>query len=471
MNLSKLSDSQQIILTSLFFSILFFVWYPTNILIIDEWFYYRQGLAFSNLQPLLNEINPISGEVSKVRPGYYPLGTPFFIASLLFFGKKAIFLQGFISLVGSVFFTSKALKNLLLSTRYSLILFIYFPATLLSRTLMSDLPSLLIASIFIYLVTKKDNHKVNVLGAGFIAGIGVLFREPNILLFLPFLFGFFFRKKFALGMLSFIGLTVALAIKFAVSFWAFENAFYIKNPLGFSILHSIKNILFYLPFLFVFIPFGGLALVKYKGEMKLDIQIALASFLILYFLYGYNGIRFSGIKSIILGPRFLIPSLPFFAICISEFSKSKLPLLHNLLLPMAIGSIIVTQFIGNYYNSAQQRIQSNLIGNKEKVHLIADLNSVPKIFTPDINNISKIYMEDVSLIPAILKRDTFLYLNTSITSDNQLEKINTEKIKNKILYSLNEYSITKLYQGQLPDNTILLQYRLSNHADALNSKD
>ena len=231
MKLISHNSNFQLLGIGFLFLIIAFIFYPTNILIFDEWQYFQQGVAYSQGNPHLDSFHPISGVNQPEPPGQYPIGTPFFLATIIFlFGKKAVFLQGIISLAGAYFFTTETLENCHLDKKFALILFLFFPAAFLSRTLMSDLPSVLMISCFLYLITLDVKSNFHFLGAGLIAGISILFREPNILLVLPFLLSPFFKRETRNGIFGILGFSIAIGIRLLGSYWAFGNPFFMKDP-------------------------------------------------------------------------------------------------------------------------------------------------------------------------------------------------------------------------------------------------
>lgn len=464
MKLISHNANVQLLGVALLFLTIVFIFYPTNILIFDEWQYFQQGLAYSNGAPLLDRFHPISGVNQPIFPGQYPIGTPFFLAGLIFFfGKKAVFLQGIISLVGAYFFTIKTLENCQLNKSFALLLFIYFPASFLSRTLMSDLPSLLMISWFLYLVTLKSKTIIHFFSAGILAGSAILFREPNLLLVFPFLVNPFFKREIKKGMYGVLGFSIVIGIRLLGAYWAFGDPFFMKDPgVSFSLSFFINNLIFYLPFIFIVIPLGGWAVYKYQSKFQIEIQMALLLFVGLYLIYGYNGIYFSGAKSIVLGPRFLIPSLPLFAICISKLCEREFTFIKTLLLPFAVVSILVTQFAGHYYNTAQQEVFLGLENKNNKIHLIAELNTTPKIFFPSNERFNLIYPKDSLLINKIILRDTFMYVETAFRKDTKIAYNLTSRFNSKLENILINYHKEEINQYTLPDKIVIKQYKISN---------
>ncbi|MFK7773767.1 MAG: hypothetical protein AB8F94_16570 [Saprospiraceae bacterium] len=371
-------------------------------------------------------------------------------------------MQGIISLVGAYFFTIKTLENCELDQRFALLLFIFFPATLLSRTLMSDLPSLLMISWFLYLMTLNSKSMLHFFSAGILAGAAILFREPNLLLVLPFLVSPFLKREINNGIYGILGFSIAIGIRLLGSYWAFGDPFFMKDPgVSFSLSFFFNNLIFYMPFLFLVIPLGGWAVYQYKSRFQIEIQIALLLFVGLYLFYGYNGTYFSGMKSVVLGPRFLIPSLPLFAICVSKLCEREFKFIKTLLLPFAVISILITQFAGHFYNAAQQEAFLGLENKINKIHLIAEVNTVPKIFHPSNNGFNFIYLKDSLLIDQIILRDTFMYVETAFRNDTQGAFNFTSKSNSVLEKLLINYKKEEIIQFTLPDKIVIKQYKIS----------
>lgn len=450
----------------LFFLFIVFILYPTNILIFDEWQYFQQGLAYANGHPLLDKFHPILGINQPESPGQYPIGTPFFLAGLIFlFGKKAVFLQGIISLVGAYFFTIKILKNCQLDQWFALLVFIFFPASFLSRTLMSDLPSLLVISWFLYLMTLNSKSILHFFSAGILAGTAILFREPNLLLVFPFLVSPFFKGALKNGIYGIVGFSVAIGIRLLGSYWAFGDPFFMKDPgVSFSLSFFFNNLIFYLPFLLIVIPLGGWAVYRYKHKFQIEIQVALLLFVGLYLLYGYNGIHFSGVKSVVLGPRFLIPSLPLFAICVAKLCEENFLFIKKILFPLSILSILMTQLAGHYYNVAQQEAFLGMENKSQKIHLIAEVNTIPKIFNPSSDGFNFIYLKDSLLMDEIISRDTFIYVATAFRKDTRGAFDLTARFNSKLDQLLVNYKKEEIFEYTLPDKIVIKQYKVSKIA-------
>lgn len=317
---------------ALFYLLVFFIFYPEAMLIADEKAYFEQSYALAR--------GKIYTEWEMLDLGYipkhYPLGTALYGAFFIFcFGSKAIFLSGFLALLIAFF----ALASLLRRRRYhpcwSILLFLFPPAILLSRQIMSELPSLAILSIFLLLVFSYNlKNPIYALLTGLLGGLSLAFRESNVLIIAPFLLGLVLRRKSRPTFLM-IGGLLGFALRLISAKTVYGNWFYMKDPgVGFGLSHLPSNLFIYVLALCVFVPLGLPALFRYSKIWATEIHIAVWSFLLFYLCYGYNGWPDSGLYALILGPRFFIPLLPLLIIAIADWAKDRRIILWRKLLPL-----------------------------------------------------------------------------------------------------------------------------------------
>lgn len=446
------------------FGFLFLFCFPTNFLIIDELFYFRQGFTYASGNTLLSEINPITGKISEQLPGKYPLGLPLLIAGIIkLFGNQAVFLIGGLSLSGGIYFTYKALVALKLPGSFALIPLVYFPAVLLSRTLMSDVPSFLFIALFMYLIIADKEGSRYLFLAGLIAGWAFMIREPNVLLTFPFIAGMLVKGKRKEGLFILGGFILIVLLKLFLTAHIYGNPFFTKDPgLPFSYKYLFRNFVFYAPFLFIFIPLGLPALLMYKGRFHYELKIGVCLFLFLYLTYSYNGTYFSGLKSLILGPRFLIPALPLFTICVAAFLKDKEGLFRKAALFFAIPIIFGTQITGFYYNKEQRKIAKNLARESEKTRFYAEVFNLPKIYGTHSTDNTRLLPFNATFAEELILQDTFIYLETSFRNDNERSRMHSQKYNSEVYKFLDSHSYQEVLSAELPDKTVVKQFKVYN---------
>ncbi len=185
--------------------------YPTHFLIADEVAYFEQALewgktSISNSQP--SWIGRPQGSPLQPIVSDYPPGTALLAAGFIsLFGPKAVFWSGFVAWLIGIWALTGLLHRLNKPVAWALYPALFLPGLVLTRTLMSDLPSFALSCIFLFLFTNQStsqpvnqptNQPINQstrFVAGLVAGLSLLFRETNLLWALPFFVGAFWRAR------------------------------------------------------------------------------------------------------------------------------------------------------------------------------------------------------------------------------------------------------------------------------------
>jgi hypothetical protein len=365
---------------------IFLISFPAYFLIIDEIYYYQQGVAyFSGEGHLL--INTIfkNGETQVYHsfPGQYPLGIPLLVALFSkIVGSKSIFLIGGISLSGSIFLLGKTLAKANISPKWSSLILCFLPAVVLSRSIMSGMPSMLLTSIFLYLLLKEKNLKIEIILAGFIVGISILFRETNIIFLGILSLPFFIKNKYSL--LFILGGLLGSIIRPILTFTLYQEIFHYKASSGFSLENLGTNVLLYAIALMIFIPFGAVALASYKGKYHKEIKVSVILYTFLFLFYNYNGIQESGLKSLILTPRFLLPILPLLIWVTAYFFERKLgkykDSIANIFVGLSLVGYMIFSYIAYTFDAQRQELIQFLEVHDSAIYVMTNYRDEPKYF-------------------------------------------------------------------------------------------
>jgi len=101
------------------------------------------------------------------------------------------------------------------------------------------------------------------------------------------------------------------------AWWAYDDPFYYILGAGFSLQNGMDNFLLYCFLVLVLMPLGLVFISFYRGRFRYPIIVSIFAFLLLYLLYGYNAIAYSGqLTGTIVMSRFLLPILPFYIIAV-----------------------------------------------------------------------------------------------------------------------------------------------------------
>ena len=212
---------------------------------------------------------------------------------------------------------------------------LFFPAMVLTRTVMSDVPSFGMAAAFLSLYLHGSSRPNGLLPAGLVAGSALLFRETNLLWAVPFLAGASFRRQHRAGRL-WAGFVAGAALRL-LSGWAIHrNPWYFKDPgVAFSLSFFTQHLAFYLLILLIILPGGLWFLWRSNWPFRNEVLAAVLLFLVLYSVYGYDAFTKSGIKGLFLQGRFMLPLLPFITLAAAHgntrlhvlFLRFRVPLL------------------------------------------------------------------------------------------------------------------------------------------------
>jgi hypothetical protein len=281
-------------------------------------------------------------------------------------------------LLVSIFLLYKCLRKLKLPTISLSAIYLFLPLLFIARTTMSEMPSLLLVSIGIYLYLV--NNAKYYFWLAFITGLSVAFRETNILLLAPL--AFFISKNYVLSAIAFLA---GLSFRFIGYYILTNNPLLIKEGYPFGIEFIPDTLIVYAIVLLILLPLSPLWFTKVPRLHLLPFTVGLLSFLGLHLVYGYVASVYSGYTNgVILNGRFWIPALPMFVVALGYFISKK-PILKQNWFAVPVVAIITITTLGVYYKSSLQ--QSDYIqfsetlkwASKSQLTFI-DLNSRTPVF-------------------------------------------------------------------------------------------
>ena len=454
-------------------SIFFLIWIicfpPQTLQISDEVEYFEQALAFAQGKTTLEQIDPTTGVSTPYRPSDYPPGTSLLLAIfILLFGKSGAFLLPVLSLIGSYWLMDRLLRQLGFSPLFALLLFIYPPAVLLARNVMSDLPSLLLVSAGLFLFYKQSNNR-NIFFLGLLGGISILFRETNFLIFLPLLL---LKLRASTGTqiaAVVMGLAIGFGLRLGLSTAIFSTPFFIKDPgVGFSFLNIWKNLPLYSLALLIFIPLGLWTVVRYRGPHQKMIQWTIGLFTLFYLAYGYNGWANSGLKGLILGPRFFIPLLPFFVLTSAFFfQKQKDKILKKVKAAYLVAAFLTISAsnLFSYYNS-QSHLQfiQVLQSEADMLHVVDQKGDMSKYlcrFHPPLPTKPIHWLTDSIAVDKWLQTHDSLQVHALMRYDSPSRLVSNERKLKKLESLMTPYKIHRIQEVEIWDQSRLKTWTIS----------
>ena len=355
--------------------------FPKHHLISDEVYYAQQGVMFFQDKDAFEITEWSDGNPSLRNTDIrnYKIGTGLLTGSMMsVFGNKAQYLIGILSLLISILAIGFTLKQLGYSPYWSSLLAISPVNGLLCRTIMSDLPSMALSAIFVFLLIRNKRTIHENICAAFLLGISFFFRETNVavlgMLSLPFLLG---KNNYKL--LYLITALISGALFAFITVNIFHEPLFSRDlgGLEFSLTNIPKNLLIYFLALTVIIPLGGIFIFAYKGKHSRLFQLVTTILVTIYLLYEYNGFNASGSKGALLNARFLLPLFPITIIAtasVMEKWKHYTASILKLITGLSIVSFLFMNVVGYLQNESQEEIISVIKQDNTSIYT-SDLES------------------------------------------------------------------------------------------------
>lgn len=325
---------------------------PAHLMVTDELSYYFQGLLLMQGPDAATITDYLTGQDISLIEGYYPGGTPLLMGLLHSIHPAVMYWQGLICLLITLWLMTQILKRLNLSALALAPLLCYVPLIYISRTCMSEMPSLVLVSTGLYLYFCRAESKWSYFWVSIIAGLSLSFRETNLILIAPL--AFLLSRNY---LLSIIGFLLGLSLRFYLYYLFTGEAFYLKSGSGFGIQYFISNIPIYAFVLLALLPLSPYWLIKIKGKNRLYFTLILAGFLFIHLIYGYQAYKYSGyVGGMILNGRFWIPALPFFVVALGYLINDN-DWVRNQFFTFIFTGLVSIFFLAGHYYMHQQMME------------------------------------------------------------------------------------------------------------------
>lgn len=454
-----MSESRIPLFVLFLFCVSYFIFYPSLILISDEQSYFNLALSFLTGHPgsyIHQEVLPQFS--SNLVEAEYALGTPLFLTPIIgLLGNSGVYIFSILCFVLSFILTYLSISHLDYDVKGVLLLFFFLPLLLISRTVMSELPSVVLVSLSLWILIKgKSSHKGYLL-IFFLGGVSILFRETNALIFGPILLHTFFIVRFRDKIGGCILFLLGVSCRLLANHFVYGDAFHLKHGYPFGLSYLPQNILLYTAILLGLIPGGLLFLLLYRGYLKGLFVSIVAIFTVVLLFYGYNAMDYSGVKmGLMMNGRFFIPLMPIFAICLGYCLKKYVnPTSSFVPCILYLGALVVG--IGSQYyldkTTDQHRTVANHLREYSNEVLIFDHTyhtNIGRYINPFLGNINKSL--DISRMndPAIVSQ-LFAKINKAYIIRSERNETEDKMSRNM---DINTYMNQSLYNSQL-DTTLL----------------
>ncbi len=297
----------------------FLLHYPRISTVKDSSRYMRRAKMIAE-GPLFNPGSRCETDLkSSSADALYPVGTSLTIAPLYRLGGlRLAFSFPLIMLVSLVLITARWIHEQGRSPCFALLILSFVPCLVLGRESMSGMPSAVLVACGMWLFWRGISGKpLNWVLSGFIAGLSVMYRETNVLLFLPLFIGSMFRRE-RKSVALILGGVCGLSVHVVVSLLFGDSIIHGGRSMGFSLRAVWEHAPIYLAVLLVMFPGGLVWVLSYHGQRRLEVATTTILCLVFFCAYNYSGQQSGMMKSLVLGPRFLIPLLPLLAFTSAE---------------------------------------------------------------------------------------------------------------------------------------------------------
>ncbi len=336
MNLVKEKNGRRpYIAAALLYAAVYFIFYPAFFAFRDEGSYlgaawlFRDG-AVSSVLPAIPGMTLVHAAGRWVMD--YPPGQPLLLWLFTWFGWKAAFLTGFTLHLAGAYLFKKIMDLFGLRSFLGFFLYLFFPPFIFfSRTLMSDVPSMVVVLAACYLYWKPGRW--NYALAGLVFGLAMLFRPTNLLVGAAFAAVLLLKNGRAFP--AFLGAFALGASMTAVWNWAlYGNPFLFGRSgeftgvVNFATAYAPGNALHYLAGLMLCYPLMLPAPFLRSGVRRGETVLAIVLLGGCYLFYYFHDIFPERFATWAFGTRFLFPVMPFFILAYAGFLErglAKLP--------------------------------------------------------------------------------------------------------------------------------------------------
>lgn len=318
------SSVRAVLLVSAAFVVAWVAFFPGATTNGDEWGYAAQAQLWLEGRTHFSPADQLTGVVQQVLPAQYPAGTAaLLMPSLWLFGDvlgpRAIYLSLLAELLLTVAVLAVWLRDCGRSPTFALLWLGFLPVAVLSRTVMSGIPSALFVTAAWWMFFRgREAKAVWWLASGFVAGCSLLLREPNALLLAVLFAGAVVRRERKAWLLV-VGGLMGSALRPLAAWLVFDDPLYTKDPMyGFDPGEILGNLPLHATALLVMVPGGLLAAALYRGDRCQELATTVAIYVGMHLCYGYSATESGWLKQVILVPRFYVPLVPILCFAVAH---------------------------------------------------------------------------------------------------------------------------------------------------------
>lgn len=296
-----------------------FAFYPRTFTNTDEAMYVRQARLLLQGTTVDSKVDALTGATVEDRPSQYPVGTALTLAPFIWLaGPRGAFVVPCLALVLAVLITARWIGEEGRSPLFALLVLGFVPSLVLGRVPLSGLPSTAVVALGLWLFWRGlDRGWPWWLASGFVAGSSVLFREPNVLPFVPFYAGTVVRRESKCWALIAGGL-VGLSTRLLVAQIVYGDPFFVKQGYVFMPGTFMDRVPYYAFGLLVLVPGGFVGALAYRGRRWPELVASVCLFTLFYLTQKHTAPPSGPARAVVISLRYFQPLIPILAFAMAE---------------------------------------------------------------------------------------------------------------------------------------------------------
>ncbi len=327
----------------LVYAIGFCAFYPQAFTASDEALYVEQAVAFSHGSLALPGGVPV--ELPPGPMSYYPPGTSLLQTPFVFIGGwRAAAWASLFSMAATAAILARWLRDAGYSPGFALLFLAYAPTLVLGRVALSDLPSAAVVTLGLWLFWTAEGRPGKAFLAGLFAGLSLLFRETNFLVFIPFLLSATLRRDSHWTLLV-AGTLTGASLRLLTFAWVFGSPTFMRDLESWALAAAVDSVPIYGFALMVLVPGGLVSIAMYRGPRRRELIAAVALFVGAYVFHDYSAQSSGGLARIAAAGRYFIPVVPLITLAWADaVSRGIRGVRSRNLVPVASASIVAAAF-------------------------------------------------------------------------------------------------------------------------------
>jgi hypothetical protein len=303
----------------LLYALGFACFYPNVVTNDDESGYLRQTRLVLEGVSSVPKVNPLTDQEEDFYPSRYPYGTALTMSvPVALLGWRGAYLIPCTCFLAGVLLLGHWLRQEGRSPLFALLVLGYPPALVMGRVAMSDVPSLFLVILGLWLFFRGIQRGWPWwLGSGFVAGGSILFRESNPIPFAPFFLGALLRRERNVWALIVGGLG-GLSLRVLANLYFFAEPLQYRSPYFLALDTLPQRVPVYALALLVFVPGGLLLALLHRGRRWPELSVAVVGFTTAYLIQRYYTGATSLLKNMVVTPRYVIPIIPVIVFGMAE---------------------------------------------------------------------------------------------------------------------------------------------------------